>query len=525
MYRLSGPNIIFFIPLLIIGIFVVALAPHYLVQSRIVSLGSLLIGEIGLRFIPVIALFPKATLIQATALALIYMLTTIATCFAAWGINALGWPGEFSFLIKNDELNINTYALFISNIFSFFILVTNYRLKYDEELAKNRETPSKEKKRGIWDGLIKPRLNRPNFYEGASPPVQSTEKTKSQKTKSSSSTMDDEFWKPFEFEPELNKTSTNLPEESSGKLLAKESEIKETKKESDLFGNEELMLEESSSSYKTIEKPKPIKISPLPPSNIKEELTAIFEQYSSLDAVKKLTSSKSEKEIKRRPERESKKPYSLPKPQMSVKVQGEDIHEASFRHISEAEKIEEIKESLKKELEEELKSKIISGTTKEVQKDISEPKENIIESIQNMKEELIESLKSGFKKEFPPPVFSNKESENIHKKLKEINKHDLVTGSMYLNYNGNVLSEDWNEEVKLPDKTSKEISQFFNQTNKQINKTKQGALLHILLESKNGSLVVANHDDKLFAIQSKGTGEIYLGQLLRKLAELTETKG
>ena len=113
MYRLSGPNIIIFIPLLIIGIIVIALTPHYLIQSRIISLVSLLIGEIGLSFIPVIALFPKATFVQAIILAVIYLLTTLITCLAAWGINTLGWPGEYSFLLKNDEFHINTFALFV----------------------------------------------------------------------------------------------------------------------------------------------------------------------------------------------------------------------------------------------------------------------------------------------------------------------------------------------------------------------------------------------------------------------------
>ena len=104
MYRLSGPNIIIFIPLLVLGIIVAALTPHYFIQSRIISLTSLLIGEIGLSFIPVIALFPRATFIQAIVLAVIYLLTTLVTCLAAWGINSLGWPGEYSFLIKERSI-------------------------------------------------------------------------------------------------------------------------------------------------------------------------------------------------------------------------------------------------------------------------------------------------------------------------------------------------------------------------------------------------------------------------------------
>lgn len=548
MYRLSGPNIIIFLPLFLIGIITVAFSPHYLIQSRIVSFGSLLIGEIGLSFIPVIALFPKASLIQAAVLASIYMLTTIATCFAAWGINSFGWPGEFSFVLKGNEFTLNTYALFIANIFSFFLLVTNYRLTFDEELGKERSAAQHKRGKGFFSNLTKPKLNRPVFTEGTPPSLQGIEKPKTQKFKSSETKMDEEFWKPFEFEPEINKSSETLPEESSGMLFSKKTETEEKKKESEFFDDEESgekfidPFSDFESSQKPIEKPKPIKISPLPPSNIKEELGAIFEQYSSLDAVKKITSSKSDKEPKKEPERKSrqeiKKPYSLPKPQiqMSVKVEESDIHEASFRQISEAEKIEEIKESLKKELEEELKLKMLSESSKEVQKEIIEPKENIIESIKNIKEELIESLKSEIKKEFseiesqesqttePKAVdFSEEELEIMDENLKDISTHEQVSGSIFLSYHGNVLSQNWNsEEVKLSENANKEISLLFNQANKQINKTKQGSLLHILLESEKGSLIVADSSEKLLAVQSKGTGEVYLGQLLRKLSELEE---
>ncbi len=519
MYRLSGPNIIIFIPLLVIGIVVVALTPHYFIQSRIISLISLLIGEFGLSFIPVIALFPKATFIQAIVLAIIYLLTTLVTCFAAWGINSFGWPGEYSFLIKDDEFQINTFALFVSNIFSFIILVTNYRLTYDEELTKKNKEAIKDKKKGLFGNINKPKLNRPHFEEATKSTSESTEVFKTNKTKSSKKDLDEDSWKPFEFEPERSKTIENLPEESSGKLFAKETEIRDTKKESEFFDDDESTKEfNDNTTYQTIEKPKPIQISPFPPSNIKDELAEIFEQYSSLDAVKKITSSKSEKTYKRKAERESKKPYSLPKPQISVKVDGEDIHEASFRQISDAEKIEEIKETLKKELEQEIKSKLV---------DPNEPKENIIESIKSIKEELIESLKIEIKKEFAeiePATISNKEGGILEQKLKEINNTDQVIGSVYLQYNGNVLSENWNEKSELfeSENVPQKITQLFNQFNKEINKTKQGSLLHILLESKNGTLVMANEEDKLLAIQTKGTGEVYMGQLLRKLSEVEE---
>ena len=523
MYRLSGPNIIFFIPLLVIGIIAVALTPHYLMQSRIISLTSLFISNLGLSFIPVIALFPKATFIQAIILAIIYLLTTLVICFGAWGINALGWPGEYSFLLKDGEFSINTFALFVSNIFSFIILVTNYKLTYDEELTKKSTDLIRDKQKNSFGGTSKPKLTHPHFEETTT--KSSTERLKPAKTRISGNDIDEEFWKPFEFEPEINETLKNLPEESSGKLFAKET--KEPKKESEFFDDNEspkefkdqfTNIELDNPIHKTIEKPKPIQISPFPPSNIKNELAAIFEQYSSLDAVKKITSSKSEKSSKDRAKKESKKPYSLPKSQISVKVEGEDIHEASFRQISDAEKIEEIKESLKKEIEQEIKSKLIHETSK----DPHEPKENIIESIKNIKEELIESLKSEIKKEFS--AISNDELEALQEKLKELNKTDQIMGVMYLNYNGNVLSENWNEKLESfeSENMPKKISQLFDQFNKEINKTKQDGLLHILLESKNGTLIMVNEENKLLTIQAKGTGEVYMGQLLRKLSEFEE---
>ena len=526
MYRLSGPKI-FFIPLLVIGVFVTALTPHYMLQLRIISLTALLMGEAGVSLIPVIALFPKANFLQAVVLGVIYLLTTLVICFAAWGINTLGWPGEYSFLINANEFHINTFTLFVSNIFSFIILIINFRLVYDEELTKKNRVKTKYNQKGVFGGISIPKLNRPQFEETAKPAAQGPEKLSSQKSKTTSNELNEDFWKPFEFEPEMDKSLENLPEESSGKLFSKEIETKDTKKESDFFDDDESTKEftkefakPDTQTYKPIEKPKPIQISSFPPSNIKDELSAIFEQYSSLDAVKKITSSKSEKSAKRKVEKEDKKPYSLPKQQISVKVEGEDIHEASFRQISDAEKIEEIKETLKKELEQEIKSKIIQEASKETPKDTHETKENIIESIKSIKEELTESLKIEIKKEFAD--LSNEDLEDLQEKLKEINKNDQIAGSMYLNYNGNVLSENWNEKSKLSGELTQKITQLFNQFNKQINKTKQGSLLHILLESKNGTLVMADAEDKLLAIQAKGTGEVYMGQLLRKLSEVEE---
>ena len=72
MYRLTGPIIIIFIPLVIIGIICVALTPNYFTVTRILSFSALLIGEAGLSFIPVLAFYPKATPLQGFVLALIY---------------------------------------------------------------------------------------------------------------------------------------------------------------------------------------------------------------------------------------------------------------------------------------------------------------------------------------------------------------------------------------------------------------------------------------------------------------------
>lgn len=539
MHRLSGPNIILFIPILIIGIIVVAFTPHYFMQSRIMSLFSLFIGEIGLSFIPVIALFPKATFIQAIILAVIYLLTTIAIFLGSWGINTIGWPGEYSFIIKDDELHINTFSLFISNFFSFILLIANYRLVYDEDLTQKSKNPSK--KPGIFNSFNKPKLNRPRFEESTKSSAEPFDKSSTSKAKNLGDDLEEDFWRPFDFEPEAKKASDALPEESSGKLFSSKG-IDVKKDESEFFDDEDSSkglkdplfdLSSEDPFQKTIEKPKPIQISPFPPSNIKDELSAIFEQYSSLDAVKKITSSKPQKPIKRKSEEETKKTYSSQKKQISVKVEGEDIHEASFRQITDAEKIEEIKEALKKELEQEIKLKL--NLDKESSKESVEPKENIIESIKNIKEELIESLKTEIKKEFSEIEqpseslatevnFTDEEIENMEQKLTEINRTNQLIGSIYLSYSGNVLSEGWNERTGTSnaENISKKACQLFSHFNKQINKTKQGGLLHILLESKNGTLVMANEEDKLLVIQTKGTGEVYMGQLLRKLSELED---
>lgn len=540
MYRLTGPNLILFVPIVLIGIIFCSITPNYFGASRILSLLSLLIGEAGMSFIPVLALFPKARPLQAILLALIYFFTTILICFAAWAINNFGFPGKYAFMWKDGEFNLNTYSLFVANLFSLISLILNFRLIYDEELTKEiqlRGTKNKYSQKSRFTGFQKPLLKRPEFKQN---PGFSSAKKENYETKSKfKKDFEEDFGKPFEFEPETLISPESLPEESSGGLFA-EKETKSKPTTSDFFdteGPEEETSIKFTSGISTVkapkveiqEKPKPIQVSPFPPSSIKDDLAAIFEQYSSLDAVKKLTSGRSSKQTQyQKKTRHSKnKPYELPKEkessQISVHIEGEDIHEASFRQISEQEKLQEIKEELKKEL------------TPPPQ----ESKEEIIQSIKTIKDELIESLKEEIKKEFtvekPKEItketteepeeeekITEEEISDLQETLNKINKEPKVTGSFFINKNGELIVETWKEKPVLHKEVDKTISQVFNSLNNQINKTNQGSLSHILLESENGTMVLANiyNDNKILTVSTTGTTPSDSGQILRVLSEI-----
>src|SRR3989338_11458078 len=122
MYRLIGPKLILFIPIVVLGIFIVAFIPSRYGAERILSFTALLMGEAGLSFIPILALYPKATPIQAGLLAVIYFFITFIICFSAFGINGLGWPGNYAFALRDGNFVINTFALFAANIFSTLAL-------------------------------------------------------------------------------------------------------------------------------------------------------------------------------------------------------------------------------------------------------------------------------------------------------------------------------------------------------------------------------------------------------------------
>lgn len=510
MYRLDGPKFFLFFPLILIGIFLVALSPHYLLQQRIISLSALFIGEMGLSFIPVIALFPKASFFQALTLASIYLSTNLLICFGAWGINTFGWPGQFSFDVKYGELHLNTYSLFIANLFAFAILISNFKLIYDEELTKQQRSIPRKKGVSLFAKFSKPTLSRPDFGEAAKASSKTPDKESLKPKQKGDSEFEEEFWKPFEFEPEINKAPEKLPEESSGSLFSGEENISRKEEGANIFDSETILEEPAIKP----EKPKAIQISPLPPSNIKEELSAIFEQYSSLDAVKKLSSAKPGGTAKPKSEREKRKFASKEKPEISVNIEGQDIHNASFRHISEAETIEEIKETLKKEIEE----------------SHGDSQENIIESIRNIKDELIESLRTEIKKEITEEV------KPLREKMEEVNEEEVfilqenisnlledksISGASYIDRSGSVLTEEWLNEDSLG--TSPEVlTQLATDLNQRINETNQGNLLHVLLESKDGIIVIANLEDKILAVKSRETNERYIGQLLTSISETEE---
>ena len=474
MYRLIGPKSLIFICLTLIAIFFVSSVPYYFSQLRIMSVVSLLVGEVALSFIPVIILFPKATLVQALILGVIYLLSTLMICFGAWGVNALGWTGQLSFVIRAGQFYLNTLALFTANFFALIILMLNFKLKYDEELTKE----AKNARNPFSKDINPPSFNRPKFTESEQ---KSSKQKSSSSTFSTKSSLDEDFWKPFEFEPEISTTSHKLPEESSGNLFS--TELKDIHPEEKSLDSEFQQEDDTVSTKETIqaEKPKSAQLSSSQPTDIKNEIAAIFEQYSSLDSIKKITSTKTDKPSKNKFDQERRKKRQKDKSTMSIKVEGEgDVHEATFRQLSEEEKIDDIKE------------------------------------------ELLASLKSELKKELEdePNEPTQEDLDLLAKNLAELSRNEKIHGSLYANLNGNLILDNVKENHQFPTDVSKDLSQLFNNTNKQISKTKQGNLLHILLESSNGTLILANTDDMLLAVKSNATKETDIGQHLKEITEL-----
>ncbi|MBI2996126.1 MAG: hypothetical protein HYY52_05405 [Candidatus Melainabacteria bacterium] len=487
MYKINKPVQIIFIPIVTIGIILCAITPNYFTTTRILSITALLIGEAGLSFIPVLAFYPKASITQAITLATVYFFTTFLICFAAWGINSFGITSDYAFLIKDGEFQINTHALFVSNIFSLLALILSFKLVYQEESKSTKKDKGYSKDRPKFVGFQKPLLKQPEH-------VKKVESYSSKKD-----ALDEDLIKPFEFEPEIEISTKDLPEESSGKLFSHKEE--ETQTPSEFFDDGET----TSLVKKTLEKPKPIQLTPFQSSDIKKDLAAIFEQYSSLNAVRKLTFDKSKKILDDQKEQERKRR------QIEVHVEGEDIHDASFRQISETEKLEEIREELKKELQEELKAKL----TQEIPD----------KSIKTIKEELIESLKEEIKKELVEKTkeVSQEDINTLKGKLATLNNKELkIAGSFILSKEGNLLAEEWREKQVLQESAYKSITQLFRIVSKEINKTNQGSLFHILLESENGTLALAKLKDKILAINTKGTGENNSGQILRAISSIEE---
>ncbi len=570
MYRLTAPKIVIFIPILILGIVLTIITPKYLGAIRIISLVALLIGELGLSFIPVLAFYPKVNPIQGLILGVVYFFTTFIICFATWGINDFSNIDSYAFLFKNGEFYINTHALFVANIFALIELLLNFRLVYDEDLAKQsqqKRKPHKDISRSQLSSFSKPLLKRPEFEKTASSTSSSKEKVKS----SSKSDMDirEEFLKPFEFEPQVATSVENLPEESRGKLFSDEVKEEKYDEKSDFFGTEEKDEWEESekpSEVKTvekvakveqvekvekvekiekIEKPKPIQINPFPPSDIKKDLAAIFEQYSSLDAVKKLTANKVAKPISNRIEEDKskRKPYTLPKPQIAVHIEGQDVVDASFRQISEAEKLEEIKDEIKKELQETVTQE--TQKIEETMQKTSNTKDEIIESLKNIKEELILSLKEEIKKEFVEEqqnikrlVTENEKDDEVEEEINKrkdadlpqlneqldtVNKHPQTICSAFIDFSGKILVAKQNDnQILLTNEHGNILAKSFSNADKEISKTNQGNLCNLLLESDDGTLVLAKTDDRLLGVLSKGKGEIYTANILRLVSEVEE---
>ncbi|MBI3590254.1 MAG: hypothetical protein HY094_02610 [Candidatus Melainabacteria bacterium] len=188
--------------------------------------------------------------------------------------------------------------------------------------------------------------------------------------------------------------------------------------------------------------------------------------------------------------------------------------------------IQSIKGALKKEFEDNLQTRLDEEAKKReesIQK-TSETKEEIIQSIQSvkveLKKELIQSLKEELKKELTEEI-TEEEEEILDEALININNDLKCKGSMFLNLKGDVLVENWDRQISHEEIDST-IIQVFNTVNQETNETNQGSLLHILLESEDGTLALANIENKILTVYTNGTGELFSGQILRTLSEIEE---
>lgn len=537
MYRLSSPNFLILLVLILAGVILTSATPNYFGATRILSFISLVIGELGMSFIPVIALYPKANPYQSVLLAFIFFISTFIMCVAAWGVNSFGWPGDYAFQWKDGEFYVNTYALFVANIISLASLVINFKLIYDEELTKEHHKAAKYNKKRDFKGFKKTLIKQPSSSDNRSSFSSKPSGSIKTPSKTKHTDDDDDFGKPFDFisdEPSIHAES--LPEESSGKLFSQE--IDKAPEESDFFSDENIFKEpeitinnsikeqdeedfpffnekpaniekgfksttnttrEQKVEIKTepkLEKPEPIKLEGNInlPSDIKKDLSAIFEQYSSLNAVKKITSDISEKHKYTR-ERKLKKEFKK-EDKINVSI-NDDVHEASFRPLSNNETMEDMKESLKRELENEIKGELLESLKSELKKDFK-PSE---EEIDDDEEEDIDSLKE---------------------KLNIINSNQKTIGSMFISKNGESIIQAWKSGIQLSDDINNSISQVFKVISKSSNKTNQGGINNLLLETDKGILVLSQNEGKILTIQTEGTGEVFAGQLLRTLSELED---
>lgn len=519
MYRLTAPNLFIFIPVIIIGILFATLTPGYINANRILSLISLIIGQIGMSFIPVISLFPKANLLQAIILAISYFLTTFIICFATWGIYNLGLTEDYAFLWKDDIFHVNIASLFVANIIAFINLIFCYKLIYDEEMTKEFHAKGRKFKKVSRNKLSDFKssiLNRPSFEKGKSyteRPRQGVSSSPSKATKKEDLFLDEDFGKPFDFEPEKEAISDKLPEESSGELFTQE--IKEGPLQSDFFTDDVNFKSDfietkndfnRSSSTGSVEESFQSSINL--PTDIKDDLAAIFEQYSSLDAVKKITNEKVEKIQEKK-----KELFSFPKEEIKINIKDEDIEEATFRQVSESEKIEELKKTFREDIKEENEIK--------PKPQIQNMQESLIDIpvVQESKIEVVENKIETENKVEVENDFTQEEINLLNESLNAVNSQPKVTGSMFISPAGKVITENVKNKTSLKEGN---MVGLFSHYNEEISKTNQGGLSHLLLESEDGTVVMANLENLLLTVITEGKGEDYTGQILRAVTKVEE---
>lgn len=92
---------------------------------------------------------------------------------------------------------------------------------------------------------------------------------------------------------------------------------------------------------------------------------------------------------------------------------------------------------------------------------------------------------------------------------------------MFLTPSGEVITEDL-ENIEFTDNQKSSLTKMFIEYCNETKVTEQGELAHLLLESDNGTLVLANLGDKFLTVITDGKEEIQMAHILRAITRVEE---